>query len=130
MLTLSGNGRRKTMMKYKGYTAKIEYDSEALLFHGEVVGIDAVITFQARDAVTLKSEFETSVQDYLDWCQERGKEPNKPFSGNFPIRSTPEIHKKAVEAAEAQGMSLNEWLNLQLQNWVDQALHDTNFIKQ
>ena len=40
-------------MNYKGYTGKFEYDSDADLFHGEVLNLRDVITFQGRsiDAV-------------------------------------------------------------------------------
>ena len=34
------------MMKYKGYTGHVEYDDEAKIFHGEVLGIKDVVTFQ------------------------------------------------------------------------------------
>jgi len=71
------------MMKYKSYTAKIEFDDDAVIFHGEVLGINAVITFQAKDAESLKIAFKDSVDDYLEWCLERGTEPDKPYSGNL-----------------------------------------------
>ncbi|MDB5083198.1 MAG: HicB family protein, partial [Bacilli bacterium] len=34
------------MMNYKGYLARIEFDSEARMFHGEVINTKDVITFQ------------------------------------------------------------------------------------
>ena len=37
------------MMKYKGYIGKVEYDSDAKLFHGEVVGLKDTITFQGTN---------------------------------------------------------------------------------
>ena len=36
------------MMEYKGYTAKVEFDVEAEIFHGEVIGIKDVVTFQGK----------------------------------------------------------------------------------
>jgi len=68
------------MMKYKGYTAAVEFDDEAELFFGEIAGIDAVVTFQANNAVELKQAFCDSVDDYMEWCVERGKALNKPYS--------------------------------------------------
>jgi predicted HicB family RNase H-like nuclease len=32
-------------MKYKGYTGVVEYDDDAHMFHGEVIGLKDVITF-------------------------------------------------------------------------------------
>ena len=38
------------MKPYKGYGATVSFDEDALLFHGDVLGIRDVITFQARTA--------------------------------------------------------------------------------
>ena len=37
------------MMQYKGYTGRVEFDDKADLFHGEVIGLRDVITFQGTD---------------------------------------------------------------------------------
>lgn len=58
------------MLKYKGYTGKVEYDAEAEIFHGEVLGLKDVITFQSDNAHTLKEEFRTSVNEYIHYCKE------------------------------------------------------------
>ena len=42
------------MMEYKGYTAKVEFDDEAEIFHGEVIGIKDVVTFQGKTAKDLR----------------------------------------------------------------------------
>jgi hypothetical protein len=46
------------------------------------------------------------VDDYLAWCKERGKQPNKPFSGSFLVRATPELHRGLNMRADADGKSL------------------------
>jgi predicted HicB family RNase H-like nuclease len=33
----------------------------------------------------LEKAFRDSVDDYLDFCAERGEEPDKPFSGRFML---------------------------------------------
>jgi predicted HicB family RNase H-like nuclease len=48
------------MMEYKGYPARIEFDDEANLFHGEVINIWDVITFQGRSVAELRQAFEDS----------------------------------------------------------------------
>ena len=68
------------MMTYKGYIAHIEYDDDAENFHGEVVNIRDVITFQGSAVKELKKAFIDSVEDYLAYCAERGKQPD----GHFP----------------------------------------------
>lgn len=98
------------MMRYKGFIGQVEFDDEANVFHGEVINTRDVITFQGRSTDELQREFRESIDIYLDWCKERGKEPEKPFSGKFPVRTTPELHAKAYAAARRAGKSLNAWV--------------------
>ncbi len=64
-------------MKYKGYCGDVVYDDDAELFHGEVIGLKDVITFQGTTVSEIEQAFKDSVDDYLMWCQERGEEPGK-----------------------------------------------------
>ena len=101
-------------MKYKGYEAVVEFDSEAEIFHGEVINIRDVITFQGDSVKVLKQAFEESVEDYLDFCKQRGEEPDKPFSGKFVVRINPLLHKAIATKAKKEGKSLNSWIEQQL----------------
>ena len=68
-----------TMMRYKGYEAAVEYDEDAEIFHGDVINLRDVITFQGRSVSELKKAFAGSVEDYLAFCQTRGEDPEKLF---------------------------------------------------
>ena len=61
------------MLKYKGYTGHAEFGDEAELFHGEVLDLRDVITFQATSVEELEKEFRNSVDDYLEFCTQRGE---------------------------------------------------------
>ncbi|NUM78605.1 type II toxin-antitoxin system HicB family antitoxin [candidate division KSB1 bacterium] len=98
------------MMHYHGYLARVEYDDEAKIFHGEVINTRDVITFQGKSVDELKKAFEASVKDYLAFCRERGEEPDKPFSGCFTVRLSPDQHKKVIMAAEKNGKNLDSWM--------------------
>jgi predicted HicB family RNase H-like nuclease len=98
------------MMEYKGYLSRIEFDDEASIFHGEVINIQDVITFQGKSVDELRKAFEDSVEDYLAFCAERGEEPNKPFSGRFTVRLSPEQHRKVILAAEKAGKDIEVWV--------------------
>ncbi len=102
-------------MEYKGYVATAEFDDEAEFFHGEVLGIRDIVTFQGRSVAELKQAFRDSVDDYLEFCSEQGEEPNKPFSGKFLLRVPPELHRELHVAAKRSGKSLNAWLLEQLE---------------
>ncbi len=98
------------MMEYKGYSAAVSFDDDAGVFHGEVVDTRDVIVFEGDSVAQLEKEFQHSVDDYLAVCAERGRVPDRPFSGRVPLRLKPEIHRAATAAARAEGKSLNAWL--------------------
>jgi predicted HicB family RNase H-like nuclease len=98
------------MIEYKGYLARVEFDGEADIFHGEVVNIRDVITFQGTSVEELHQALADSVEDYLAFCAERGEEPDKPFSGRFTVQLSPEQHRQVVLAAEREGKGVDTWV--------------------
>ena len=98
------------MLKHKGYVGYVVYDDEAHIFHGEVVGIRAVITFQGTTVDEIEQAFKDSVDDYLDWCKERGKAPEKSYSGKFNLRLPPQLHAKVALEAAPHGLSINTYI--------------------
>lgn len=101
----------KSMMKYKGYHAKIEYDDEAKVFHGRVLGIKDVINFEGDCVEELDKALRDSVEDYLAFCKERGENPEKAYSGKFEVRIQPELHELLSERAAEEGISINKLVN-------------------
>jgi predicted HicB family RNase H-like nuclease len=69
------------MLKYKGYSGHVEYDDEAGTLHGDVLDLKDVITFQGTSVEEVEQAFRDSIDDYRRFCEERGVEPDKPFSG-------------------------------------------------
>ena len=101
-------------IEYNGYVGIFSYDEEADAFHGRVVGLRDVITFEGRSVDELKKALAESVEDYLDFCRQRGEEPEKPLSGKFVVRVDPALHRAIAVAAERDGKSLNGWIKDQL----------------
>jgi len=108
------------MMEHKGYVGRVEYDDEAGIFHGEIMNTRDVITFQASTVKELRKAFRDSVEDYLAFCEERGEEPEKPFSGQFVTRVSPDLHRRINIAATLSGKSLNAWVTDQLEKGTQQ----------
>jgi predicted HicB family RNase H-like nuclease len=106
------------MMEYKGYVGRVEFDDEAGFFHGEVINTRDVITFQGETVAELRQAFRASVEDYLAFCAERGEAPDKPFSGQFVTRVSPDLHRQIYFAATRAGLSLNAWVTQQLERGV------------
>jgi predicted HicB family RNase H-like nuclease len=98
------------IMTYKGYVGKFNYDEEAEIFHGDVLELTDVITFQGNSIDELKQALADSVEDYLEFCAEQGKEPQRPYSGRFNVRIKPELHQRIASRAAQDGKSLNAWV--------------------
>ena len=98
------------ILKHGPYIAEITAEGDE--FHGVITNIRDTVDFYAKDMKGLREEFASSVEVYEDYCRERGVEPNKPYSGKFALRFTsPDLHRRADQAATAKGMSLNAYLN-------------------
>lgn len=97
-------------MTYKGYQGRFEYDPEADLLHGEVLNLSDVVTFQGRSIDELKQALADSVEDYLEFCREQGRPPERPYSGRFNVRIPPELHQRIALQAASHGKSLNHWV--------------------
>jgi predicted HicB family RNase H-like nuclease len=99
------------MLNYKGYVGSSEVDIESGLLHGRVLDIRDVMTFQGTTVAAARQEIEQSVDDYLDFCTELGQEPDKPFSGKLPFRTSSEHHRLIFLAASKAGKSMNAWMD-------------------
>lgn len=98
------------MLEYKGYHGRIEFDELAGLFHGEVLDLRDVVTFQGKSVDEIMEAFRDSIDDYISFCEERGESPDKPFTGRFMLRLPTEIHRRVYLSAKKDGKSLNEYI--------------------
>lgn len=97
------------VMKYKGYSARIEYDDDDGIFTGQIAGLRDRVGFHAKTVDDLREAFHEAVEDYIETCTKIGKEPQKTYSGQVMFRVSPEVHRRAALAAELSGKSLNQW---------------------
>lgn len=96
-------------MTYKGYTARVGFDSDDEVFTGRILGINDVVGFHAETVAGLKLAFREAVDDYIATCERLGKSPERAYSGRVMFRVAPEVHAGAALAAEQAGKSLNQW---------------------
>ena len=98
-------------MIYRGFTARIDFDERDGLFVGRVLGLPATvrINFQGETVAELSHDFHNAIDFYLQECAASGREPTKPVSGRLMLRIPPEVHGAALVAAQANGISLNQW---------------------
>lgn len=96
------------VLRYKGYTARPLYSADDRIFYGRVLGIRDFVDFQSENAGDLESEFHKAVDDYLEFCKEIGKEPQKEYNGQFNVRIPPELHREVSLFAQMEGVTLNK----------------------
>lgn len=106
------------MLTYKGYSGTVDLDTEAAVFHGQVLDLRDVVTFEGRSVDEVERAFRDSVDDYLEMCSERGEEPDRPFSGRLMVRLSPDLHRELYVRARAEGKSLNRWISDRLERGV------------
>ena len=85
------------IMEYKGYHTKVEFDADSLSLRGVIEGIN----------------------DYVEFCAEVGKEPEREYKGTFNIRISPELHKKIALKAFKEGYSLNAEVEKAIERFVE-----------
>jgi predicted HicB family RNase H-like nuclease len=108
------------MMEFKGYIGIVNYDSEAKIFHGDVINTRDVITFQGTSVKEIEKAFKESIEVYIRWCKEEGVHPEKPYSGKFNLRISPELHREIAIASTKMNVSLNKFVEKAL---IDELSH-------
>ncbi len=98
------------MMEYQGYIGVVEFDPEIDAFHGTVVNTNDVITFYGKSVAELRKEMCISIDEYLAFCQEEGRPPEKPFSGKLLLRTSPELHRRVALEAARHRISMNTYI--------------------
>jgi len=108
------------ILQYKDYYASVSFSAEDDIFHGKVIGINDLISFEGDSVKTLKDAFIEAVDDYLETCIQINKQPEKMYKGSFNVRIPSELHKKAAIASAIYNISLNDFvknaINLALMN--------------
>ena len=107
------------MMEYQSYVARVEFDEEADSFHGEVINLRDVITFEGKSVSELRKAMRESVEDYLAFCEDRKEEPEKPFSGRILVRIDPALHREIYVRSREEDKSLNSWIAEKLNDAVE-----------
>ncbi|MBR0352199.1 MAG: type II toxin-antitoxin system HicB family antitoxin [Oscillospiraceae bacterium] len=101
---------KNNMIEYKGYWTKVEFSAEDRVLYGKIEGIADLVNFECEDPGRVEEEFRQAVDDYLAFCRDLGKDPEKPYKGVFNVRVSPELHRRAAAAADSRGETLNAFV--------------------
>jgi predicted HicB family RNase H-like nuclease len=106
-------------LHYKNYIGSVTFSEEDGVFHGKVVGIKSLVSFEGNSVDAITEDFHNALDEYLEHCARNGSEPEKPFKGSFNIRIGTNLHRKAALTAFARGLSLNAFV----EDAIRQAVH-------
>lgn len=116
------------IMEYKGYHTKIEFIAESCTLRGKIEGIHDFIDFETDDVQKVEEEFHAAVDDYLEFCEEVGKEPEKEYKGSFNVRISPALHKKLVFYAWKDECSLNAEVEKAIRMFIENEQSPTRIL--
>jgi len=105
-------------LHYKGFVGSVEFSEEDGVLHGKVVGIKALISYEGDSVSAITQDFHNAIDEYLNFCAENDKEPEKPYKGSFNVRIGAELHRKAALTASMRGISLNAFVEDAIRNTV------------
>lgn len=109
----------KNLLEYKGYHTKVEFDAEIGLLYGKVEGIADLVNFECNSLSEVEREFHAAVDDYLEFCEEIGKSPEKEYRGTFNVRISPDLHRKIAMIAFRTDNSLNSEVEKAIGEYVE-----------
>jgi len=98
-------------LRYKGYVGKADIDEKEKMIVGRVINMAKDgITFAGKTVEETRQDFKDAVDDYLAWAGEEGFEPEKPYRGEFLVRTTPKLHREIATASALLNKSLNQFV--------------------
>lgn len=105
-------------LTFNGFEGSAEIDTERQVCRGKLLFIPDLVTYEADSPKDLQAAFEDAVTDYLETCEELGREPHRPFRGSFNVRVKPDLHRAAAVRAAHDDVSLNDLVVRSLECYV------------
>lgn len=102
------------ILEYKGYYGNVHFNAQDEVFHGKLIGINDLVSFEGASVRELKNSFQEAVDDYLQTCKELSKTPDKTYKGSFNVRIPLGLHREAALFAAAKNISLNDFVKYAL----------------
>lgn len=112
----------KNTIKYKDYIGSVEFSEEDGVFFGKVQGINALVSYEGRNAEELLKDFHDAVDDYLLFCEQTNADPEIAYKGSFNVRIKPALHERLAIIAMNQGKALNNCAQEAIENYVNQFI--------
>lgn len=116
------------LLKYKGYHGSIAFSAEDGMLIGSVIGIQDSLNFHGSSVSEIEQSFHDCIDGYLEMCNELGKNPDKEYKGSFNIRISPALHREAEVTAKSAGLTLNQFVQVAIEEKVNQEKQFQRFV--
>jgi len=97
------------LLKYKGFSARVDFSADGETFNGRVLGIEDTVKFEGSSVRELKKSMKDAVEAYIEKCRRKGRDAKKTYSGKLLFRLSSELHAAIADTAASNGQSINEW---------------------
>jgi predicted HicB family RNase H-like nuclease len=104
-------------MKYKGYTALVEFSDEDRCLIRRVLGIRDAIVFDGSTVEETRSNFQGMIDHYIEACAKSGRGPNQPVS-EVMVPISPALYAKASGKAEHDGIPVRQLMEAAIEKFV------------
>lgn len=115
-------------LSYKDYLAKVEFSVEDMLIIGQVIGLSDSLFFHAQSADQIEDMFHQCVDNYLEFCAEVGKTPERSYKGSFNVRVSEDLHRRSDLEAARRNVSLNQFVAIALEHELDGPPKETVYV--
>ena len=107
--------------RYKGYGTEVEFDSSHKVLFGRIRGIHDLVTFESESPEGIEQAFQKAVDDYLFYCQDIGKDPEREYNGLLNVCIQRETHRKLAMRALENRMSLDQMVEDAIEHYLSEA---------
>ena len=104
------------ILKYKGFIGTVAYSEEDDVFFGKIEGINGLVNFEGTSVAELKKAFHQAADDYLAYCEEHNRKPEKSYTGVLNVRLSPDIHRRIALLAQSSGKTINSLIKDAVEN--------------
>ena len=77
----------KNMLVYNDFIGFVDFSADDEVFFGKVEGIDDLVSFEGSSVSELKAAFESSIDDYIEFCKKNNKQPEKSYKRQFQCKN-------------------------------------------
>jgi predicted HicB family RNase H-like nuclease len=97
---------RASQLSYRGFQASVDIKPLRKLLVGRVLGVSPALEFSGESVASLIDAFHRRIDAHIEACAKAKRPVRRAYSGTFQVRISPDLHRRAAEAASELGVPL------------------------